>query len=210
MTRDQRITRISVEVRLQFKDNFHSLIELQHTIPDYLHQIDTQNKIIKRIRKLKYLKDQLTWEKATSVCRTLTECVHQLLEPVPTYSTPSSLSFLCYTDSGLEAISGVREKISSRKEANTALHIPLNAEELDAGYIVEDFVDTDINADAFFASSQDFYTFVKGYPNERQKTMEQKVEYYTEIIFNHHSRLLITGDWHSDGIIDYPLIYNRQ
>ena len=41
------------------------------------------------------------------------------------------------------------------------------------------------------------------------KTMDQKMEYYTEIVINHHDRVLITGDWATDGLIDYPLIYNR-
>lgn len=56
MTPDQRITRLSMDVRLHFKDVFHSLIELEHTIRDYLHQIDAHNRKVKRIRKLKHLK----------------------------------------------------------------------------------------------------------------------------------------------------------
>lgn len=209
MTSDQRITRLCIDARLRFKEAFHTLIELENTIRDYLHQIDAHNRKIKRIRKLKYLKDQLTWEMATNVYEMLGNSSHQLLETTPYFSTKLSLSFLRDTDAGLEAITTARKIISSRKKLNSIPQVPLNPEELDAGYIIEDFVDTNIIADAFFASSQDLYLFVKNYPYERPKTLEQKVEFYTEIILNHHSRLLITNKWKSDGNIDYPLIYTR-
>lgn len=208
MTPDQRIARLATDVRLRFKDIFHSLIELEHTIRDYLHQIDVYNKKIKRIRKLKYIKDQLTWEKTSTVCRMLNECSHQLLETTPYYTTRISLSFLRDTDAGLELISTARSMLSRRKKPNSVPFIPLKAEELNPGYMIEDFVNTDIIAEAFFASSQDLYTFVMTYPYERPKAKEQKVEYYTEIILNHHARLRITQDWRIDGSINYPLIYN--
>lgn len=208
MTPDQRISRLATDVRLRFQDVFHSLIELQHTIRDYLHQIDAHNRKIKRIRRLKYLKDQLTWEKTTTVCRMLAGCSHLLLETTPYYTTRISLSLLRNTDTGLEAISAARRVICRRKSPNSTTHTPLKAEELKPAYRIEDFVDTDMIAEAFFASSKDLYNFVKNYPYECQKELEQKVEYYTEIIINHHSRLLITEDWQTDGNINYPLIYN--
>lgn len=208
MTPDQRITRLAMDVRLHFKDVFHSLIELEHTIRDYLHQIDAHNRKVKRIRKLKYLKDQLTWEKTSTVCQMLDGCAHQLLETSPRYSPRISLPFLRDTDTGLELISAVRNAISRRKKHNSSPLTPLITEELNPRYLVEDFVDTDRIAEAFFASSQDLYSFVKSYPYERPKKLEQKVEYYTEIILNHHSRLQITEVWRTDGNINYPLIYN--
>ncbi len=208
MTSDDRLTRISIDVRIRFKEVFHSLIELEHTIRDYLHQIEAHNRRVKRIRKLKYLKDQLTWERATNVCQMLGGCSHQLLETAPYYTTRVSLASLRDTDAGLEAIAVARKFLTRRKRLATTPQIPLKAAELDAGYIVEDFVDTDVMAEAFFVSSQDLYTFVKNYPYDRPKALEQKVEYYTEILLNHSSRLRITEMWQSDDNIDYPLIYN--
>lgn len=208
MTQDQRITRIAIDVRLRFKDVFHSLIELQHTIRDYLHQIDAHNRKVKRIRKLKYLKDQLTWEKTTTVCQILNGCSHQLFETTSNYTTKISLSFLRDTDTGIDVISAAQSSISKRKKPNASVETHLKAEDLNPGYRIEDFVDTDKIAEAFFASSQDLYSFVKHYPYDRPKELEQKVEYYTEIILNHHSRLRITEDWRTDGNINYPMIYN--
>lgn len=208
MTQDQRITRIAIDTRLRFKDIFHSLIELQHTIRDYLHQIDAHNRKVKRIRKLKYLKDQLTWEKATTVCQILNEHSHMLFESTSNYTTKISLSFLRDTDTGLDVISAAQTSIAKRKKPKTSVASHLKTEDLNPGYRIEDFVDTDKIAEAFFASSQDLYSFVKHYPYNCPKELEQKVEYYTEIILNHYSRLRITEDWRTDGNINYPMIYN--
>lgn len=208
MTSDERLTRLSTDVRLRFKEIFHSLIELEHIIRDYLHQIDAQDRKIKRIRKLKYLKDQLTWEKTTNVCEVLERCSHSLIEIAPYYFTKVSVSFLCDTDAGLEVIEAVRRSLNRRKVLKAVTVTPLKEHEIDAGFIVEDFIDTDIIAGAFFASSQDLYSFVMTYPYERPKHLEQKVEYYTEIVLNHHDRLLITDNWANDGKVEYPLIYN--
>ncbi len=209
MAPDERIARLSIDVRIRFKEIFHSLIEHEHTIRDYLHQIDAHNRKVKRIRKLKYLKDQLTWEKATDVCRILDQCSHQLLETATYYTTKVSISFLRDNDDGIEAIAAAHKFMSRRENTVASPQPPMKADELDAGYLVEDFVDTDMIADAFFASSQDLYSFVKNYPYVRPKELEQKVEYYTEILLNHHTRLLITDDWQKDGNIEYPLIYTR-
>lgn len=73
---------------------------------------------------------------------------------------------------------------------------------------MEDFVDTEVIANAFFASAQDLYTFVTSYPYSTPKDIGQKVEFYTEILLNHHQRLHVTDQWRTDGAIDYPLIYN--
>ncbi len=210
MTPDQRITRLALNVKSELKEVFHTLIELEQTIRDYLHQIDAHNRMVKRIRRLKYLKDQLTWEKSTDVCHVLEDRSDLLLETASYYSPKVSLAFLRDSDEGLEIIKTARRFVDRRKKLTASPQALMSAEDLEAGYLVEDFVDTDVMADAFFASSQDLYWFVKNYPYDRPKELEQKVEYYTEILLNHHSRLLITDDWQSDGIVNYPLIYTRR
>lgn len=209
LSADNRITRLTTDVRIQFKDIFHSLIELERTIRDYLHQIDAHNKLVKRIRKLKYLKDQLTWERTTNIRNVLESIHHQTLETTSYYSTKISLGFLRNTDDGLDAITESRKIIKRLNNQKIVSSVPLTDSEMNTGFVVEDFVDTDVIANAFFASSQDLYTFVVTYPYTQPQDKERKVEYYTEIILNHPDRLLITSKWKCDGNIEYPLIFNR-
>lgn len=208
LTTDDRITRLILDVKIQFKDVFHSLIELERTIRDYLNQIDAHNRLVKHLRKLKYLKDQLTWERTTNVREILEKCSNLALETTTYYTTRVSLSFLRNSDEAIEIIEDTRKSISRLKALNNTPTIPLKESELNTKCIVEDFVDTDSVAKAFFASSQDLYTFVINYPYIQPQQKERRVEYYLEIVQNHYEKLHITDDWHRDGNVEYPLIYN--
>ena len=86
--------------------------------------------------------------------------------------------------------------------------MPLKESELNIKCIIEDLVDTDSVANAFFASSQDLYTFVRNYPYIQPQQKERRVEYYLEIVQNHYTKLLITDEWRRDGNVEYPIIYN--
>ncbi|MCM1491191.1 MAG: hypothetical protein NC095_10265 [Muribaculum sp.] len=208
LTTDDRITRLILDVKIQFKDVFHSLIELEGTIRDYLNQIDAHNRLVKHIRKLKYLKDQLTWERTTNVRDVLGRCNHQALETLSYYSTKVSLSFLRNSDDAIELIDQARKSISRLRSLKNTPAVPLTEKDLRAECIVEDFIDTDAIANAFFASSQDLYTFAMNYPYTQPQPRERRVEYYLDIAQNHHDKLLITDDWQRDGNVEYPLIYN--
>lgn len=208
LTVDDRITRLILDVKIQFKDVFHSLIELERVIRDYLNQIDAHNRLVKHIRKLKYLKDQLTWERTTNVRDVIDRCNHQALEPQSYYSTKISLSFLRNSDDAIEIIDQARKSISRLRSLKNTPAIPMTENDLKAECVVEDFVDTDSIANAFFASSQDLYTFAMNYHYIQPQPRERRVEYYLEIVQNHYNKLLITGDWQRDGNVEYPLIYN--
>ena len=208
LTNDDRITRLILDVKIQFKDIFHSLIELERTIRDYLNQIDAHNRLVKHIRKLKYLKDQLTWERTTNVREILAECNNLTLETMSYYTTNISLSFLRNSDDAIEIIDDARKNISRLKALKNTPTTPLKESDLNPKCIVEDFVDTDSVANAFFASSQDLYTFVINYPYIQPQPKERRVEYYLEIVQNHYNKLRITDHWRQDGNLEYPLIYN--
>lgn len=208
LTTDDRITRLILDVKIQFKDVFHSLIELERTIRDYLNQIDAHNRLVKHIRKLKYLKDQLTWERTTNVREILDKCSDMAFETTTYYTTKASLSFLRDSDEAIEIIDSARTSISRLRLLKSVPTIPLSERDLNAECIVEDFVDTDAMANAFFASSQDLYSFVINYPYTQPQQRERKLEYYLEIVQNHYHKLLITTDWLQDGNVEYPLIHN--
>ena len=179
LSADSRIMRLATDVRIQFKDIFHSLIELERTIRDYLHQIDAYNQLVKRIRKLKYLKDQLTWERTTNIRSLLESTCHLALETASYYSTKVSLDFIRNTDDGLDAITEARKVIERLKNLEKYSSAPLTQSDMNVGFVVEDFVDTDVIANAFFATSQDLYAFVTTYPYDHPQDKERKVEYYT-------------------------------
>ena len=60
MATDPEMQRTVMDVRNDFTEADHNLLEIEHQIIDYINQIEQQSLLYKKIRKLKYLKDQLT------------------------------------------------------------------------------------------------------------------------------------------------------
>ncbi len=204
---DEQLIYIITDVRTHLKDVFHSLIDLEKTIRDYLHQIDAQNRLVKKIRRLKYLKDQLTWEYSTNVRQVLEGVQHLWLEPHAYYMLKPSVTLLKNTDEGLLILTEAQQRIARRLVLKHEPALPITREQMQPEPIIEDFVDVDALAAAFIASGQDLFNFVLSYQYITPQTMERKVEYYTEIVQNYFSQLHFSGEWQETEILIYPLIY---
>ena len=73
MATDPEMQRTTMDVRNDFTEADHNLLEIEHQIIDYINQIELQSQLLKKIRQLKYLKDQLTWREDTNIVRTLND-----------------------------------------------------------------------------------------------------------------------------------------
>ena len=111
---DEQLVYIIIDVRTQLKAAFHSLIDLEKTIRDYLHQIDAIGKLVKKTRLLKQRKDDLTWESSTNIRNFLSGKDHVWLEPRTNYSIKPSLTWLSNTDDGLLALIEAQQQLSRR------------------------------------------------------------------------------------------------
>ena len=207
---DEQLVYIIIDVRTQLKTVFHSLIDLEKTIRDYLHQIDAIGKLVKKIRLLKQRKDDLTWESSTNIRDFLDGKDHVWLEPRTNYSIKPSLSWLSNTDDGLQVLSEAQQLLARRLKLSREPELPIKPGEMQADPVIEDFVNVDALAISFMASGQDLFNFVLNYRYNMPQSLEQKVEYYTEIIQNNFNRLTFTNEWYQLGDISYPLVYPKS
>ena len=207
---DEQLVYIIIDVRTQLKAAFHSLIDLEKTIRDYLHQIDAIGKLVKKIRLLKYHKDQLTWQSSTNV-RELMDSLNPLIfEPRSNYQLKPSLSMLSNSDDGLAILLEAQQLIARRKTRQYDPEPPLTQADMVMGTIIEDFVNVDDLATAFMASGQDLFNFVMNFRYDCEQTLEQKVEYYTEFILNNFDQLSFSDEWHEWRNISYPIVYPKD
>lgn len=203
---DEHLKAIVIDVRTDLKETFHGLIALQRVIRDYLHQIEEQDRIVRKIRKLKYLKDQLIWESATDVKDILDRTDHLWMEPQMQMRLKPSLSYL-ESDDALQLIVETRDTLRKKVIAKPAEKFRITKEMMEQEPVVADFIYTDSVAAAFFASGRDLFNFVISHNYETPLSIEQKVEIYSEIIQNHVSELCFSDQWHEYRDISYPLIY---
>jgi len=207
---DEQLVYIIIDVRTQLKAAFHSLIDLEKTIRDYLHQIDAIGKLVKKTRLLKQRKDDLTWESSTNIRNFLSGKDHVWLEPRTNYSIKPSLTWLSNTDDGLLALIEAQQQLSRRLRLSREPDPSIKPEEMQPEPVIEDFVNVDALAISFMASGQDLFNFVLNYRYSTSQSLDQKVEYYTEIIQNNFNGLTFMDEWHQLGDICYPLVYPKS
>ena len=111
---------------------------------------------------------------------------------------------------GLSILSEAQQLIARRKKQRYEPEPPLTQADLEMGTVIEDFVNVDDLAAAFMASGQDLFNFVLTFKYESEQTLEQKVEYYTEIILNHFDQLTFSNEWNEWGDISYPIVYPKN
>ena len=100
------------EVRDGLRESAHGLIAISAQIIDYLNRIEYQSRVVKKIRQLKYMKDQFMMEANTNVKEVLAKTNDVWLEPQPRYITRISLDFLRNDDNALEILNNVRQRLN--------------------------------------------------------------------------------------------------
>lgn len=207
---DERFMHITIDARTQLKEAYYNLIDLQRTIRDYLHQVELQHRLVKKIRMLKYLKDQLVWHQSTNVAQVL-NCKWDLwLGPITPYTTKPSLTYLRNSDEGVAIIKDVAKSIQKSLCLRCAAPPKISRQMLQGDIRIEDFVDVDSLAMAFFASNKDLFSFIIQYGYSKPQSLERRIEYYTEIAQTYCDRLVFSDQWFSHQGINYPLIYQKQ
>src|SRR5574344_2058439 len=102
------------DVRAGLRESSHGLIDIQKQIIDYLNRIEYQSRLVKKIRQLKYLKDQFMLEENTDVKVVLSQRNPVWMEPVARFTTKVSIDCLRNDDAALAILSEVRNRLSKK------------------------------------------------------------------------------------------------
>ena len=94
---DEELSRIIIELKSQFVECSHNLIEIEKQIIDYLNQIKKQGKFLEKLRKLKYLKDNFTIEAETNIKQIISNKNQVIFETRTNQSINLSIDFSAST-----------------------------------------------------------------------------------------------------------------
>ena len=200
---------VAGEVKRQLTEAYHNLLELDRQIIRYLNKIEAEQKLVEKVRRVKYLKDQLVWERQTDVLFVLQTHRYAFLEKRPKYGCLPSL----------EAVTGSADGLAALKDANTALRhpalkvktvgLPLTAEDLSREPAVRDELSTWELRSAFLGSSQDFMSFIEGYRFTAPVAPEDRLTLFCRIASEYPEDLRIGPEIAESATYCYPLIYAR-
>lgn len=198
------------DVKLQLKEVYHNLLELDRQIINYLNLIEYQNRLFEKVQKLKYLRDQMLLETNTDIKAKMDARNPVWMEPRPRYTLKVSLSMLRTTDTGLKILQDVAKGKSNDRLRKGNLAEPLTKEELTEQQKVLQTVDVREVKTAFMASGDNLFHFVMNYSGYRkQMADEEKLVLFCQIAAQYHDELVISEEYDRHGNIEFPFIYPK-
>lgn len=207
-TADFALKQTVSDVKLQLVEAYHNILELDRQIIEYLNLIDYQNRLVEKLRRVKYLRDQLVLESQSDVRAMLSSSNPVWMENRPKYTLKISLAALLNSDEGLAAL----KALSGRLIKGVATGGRHKAEPLSEEYlniksrIAEGFNTTEIK-NAFAASGVDLYVFIMNYNFQKPVDLEQRLVLFCQIASQFLDELVVTDNYQLDNDIEYPLIY---
>lgn len=197
------------DLKFQLRESAHNLIEINKQIIEYLNLVEMQSQLLKKIKTLKYLKDQLIWKEASDVVCEMQKCNSLIFETLPRYSLKLSISGLQNDVTMMDILDKVRSRMKTGKSVRRDV-----AEPISDGYltIMEERVET-VNLqelkNSFLASGNHLFSFVVNYNYRFPRQLTEKVVYFCQIAAQYSDELVITDRYERFGDYEYPLIYAK-
>ncbi len=194
------------EVRLGLGESAHALIDIQKQIIDYLNRIEYQSRIVRKVRALKYLKDQFMIEENTNVRAVLNANNPVWMEPAARYSTKVSVSYLQNSDEALVILGNIRRQLTRKTVVRQRLSGQIDSEYLTPQQETMRVFNHQELFNAFKAQGSDLFTFVMHYDFHAVTSLEERLVLYLQLASQYTEELRFTGGMRTCRQFEYPII----
>lgn len=195
------------DVRLQLVEAYHNILELDRQIIEYLNLIEYQNRLMEKLRRVKYLRDQLVLESQSNVRQMLSSSNPVWMENRPKYTLKISLETLRNNDEGLRALRSLSSRLRKGIAIKRHKAEPLTQEYLNSESKINEDLNTDEIKNAFLASGVDLYSFIRDYNYKIPTDQERRLVLFCQIASQFLDELDVTDRYKTDSDVEYPLIY---
>ena len=197
------------EVKEGLHESAHSLIAIKEQIIDYLNRIEYQSILVKKLRQLKYLKDQFMIEQATDVIQRMSVTNDLWMEKMPKYITRVSLDFLRNDDSALDILSNIRKRLSKKTTIKSRLASKIDDKYLGENKETSRMFNHEEIMNGFFAQGNDLFMYVWNYGFETETDEETRLVLFLQLASQYDSQLKYLSETRIMNNIEYPLIYSK-
>ena len=208
MANDPHMAKTCSDVRHDFVEAYHALMEIDRQIIVYINQIEQQNQLYKKIRKLKYLQDQLLVKTDTNLVQVLEDNNPLWMESRGYSRIRLSLEMLRESDQTVPILRRIAERNGLKKTARTEAE-PLTDEDLKEHNQRMKDVDPDEVWNAFSASSYNLFDFILRYDYKAKRDIENHATLFCQLVILHPHECRMTGKYATYQDIEYPIIYAK-
>ena len=202
---DEELRAVVRDLRGELLSAGHSLIHSQQDIIDYLNQIRAQVSFTRKLRRVKYLREQFELLEQTNVSEVVEASQAVVIEGVQPTLFKVSIPYL-QTDEALEVIlkvaDGLRpERVVRRQELGA-----LSAEQMESESVGETAIDTRKLMDQFAQSDTDLFSFLMRYGFSRPLDFEARVTLFCRLLSLYEQELLITNQFGHTDHVEYAIM----
>lgn len=208
MANDPHMAKTCSDVKHDFVEAYHALMEIDRQIIIYINQIDQQNQLYKKIRKLKYLQDQFLIKTDTNIVQALEEKNPLWMESRQYSKIRLSLEMLRENDQIVQILRKIAERNGIQKTARTEAE-PLTDEDLQTHVQRLKEVDPTEVWNAFSASSYNLFDFILKYDYKSKRDIEDHAALFCQLVILHPEECRMTGKYATYQDIEYPIIYAK-
>ncbi|WP_302303088.1 hypothetical protein [Paraprevotella xylaniphila] len=208
MANDPHMAKTCSDVKHDFVEAYHALMEIDRQIIVYINQIDRQNQLYKKIRKLKYLQDQLLIKTDTNLMQVLEERNPLWMESRQYSRVRLSLEILRENGQMVTLLQRIAERNGIQKTARTEAG-PLTEEDLQEHVQLLKVVDSTEIWNAFLASSYNLFEFILRYDYKLKRNIEDHAALFCQLVILHPDECRMTGEYANYEDIEYPIIYAK-
>lgn len=208
LTSDPHMARTSVDVRNDFNDAYHNLYTVEKQIIEYLHLIEQQNMLFKKIRRLKYLRDQLTIKENTNILQVLSDKSPLWMENRQYNKMRLSIDMLQSSDDMAAIIRRVGKMQGVIRKSRTPAP-PLSKDDLTENTSTLTEINPQEVWNAFKAGSNDLFSFILSYDYKQERTIDQHAVLFCQLAVQHPEECRITEQYATYRALEYPLIYAK-
>ena len=206
MSNDPHMVKTCSDVRHDFVEAYHALMEIDRQIISYINQIEQQNKLYKKIRRLKYLQDQLLIKTDTNLLKVLEERNPLWMESRQYNKLRLSLEMLRENEQAVKLLRRIAERNGMRKTTRTEAE-PLTEEDLQNHVRLLKEVDSAEVWNAFSASGYNLFDFILRYDYKEKRSIEDYAALFCQLVILHPDECRMTGEYAIYQDIEYPIIY---
>lgn len=208
MANDPHMAKTCSDVKHDFVEAYHALMEIDRQIISYINQIDLQNQLYKKIRKLKYLQDQLLIKTDTNLVKVLEERNPLWMESRQYNKIRLSLEMLRENNQVVKLLRRIAERDGIQKTSRTEA-VPLTEDDLQEHTRQLKEVDSAEVWNAFLASSYNLFDFILKYDFKVKRSIEEHATLFCQLVILHPDECRITSEYAIYQDIEYPVIYAK-
>lgn len=206
---DEELKTVINNLKYDFKECSHNLIEIEKQIIDYLNQIKLQGQFTEKIRKIKYLKDHFLIKAESNIEQVIGVSNDVIFEKQIKDSLKLSVDYLRDNDDVSAIIRKVYDNRHDKKQFQTPIADTITDDYLQMAVESVPVIDREGIKNQFVASGDNLFGFLSRYQFDTEISFAERVALFCQIASLFENELLITDDYqHSNGV-EFAMIYPK-